>query len=69
MKNVCLYRSVPFTTLVVSLLALSPSIAQDALPSSYAPVVQTQSFDSIVTRMRAAKAGFAAEQAALLKSR
>ncbi len=56
--------------LVVALVTQSAIVnAQDAPPSSYAPVVERESFDSVVQRMKNAKPSIAQRHKALLESR
>ncbi len=67
-------RSKPFAvviaTLIAAFMALSETTwAEDAPPSSYAPVVERESFDSVVKRMQAAKAGIAQQHNQLLQTR
>ena len=53
---------------VLALMPLSAT-AEDAPPSSYAPVVQRESFESLVQRMRAGKAEIAQRHQQLLQTR
>jgi len=55
--------------ILVLLIPSASTIAQVAPPSSYAPVVERESFDAVVKRMQAAKAGIAQRHNQLLQTR
>ncbi len=67
-------RSKPFAAVIAMLITVFMALpgttqAEDAPPSSYAPVVARESFDAVVQRMQAAKAGIAERHNQLLQTR
>lgn len=59
-----------FTLLILSLLSIpTAGFGQEAPPSSYAPVVDRETFDAVVQRMTSEKPGIAQKHSALLEQR